>query len=122
MTKRHVTILIPASFLAILAGVLKPTISIFLGRIFDDLAAFGSGTTAGGQLLTDVSRWCIALTALGLAAWLVNGGFFALWLVFGELQVKSVREKMFKGMLEKEMAWYDLRSDGIASLLNRIQT
>jgi hypothetical protein len=29
---------------------------------------------------------------------------------------------MFSGMRDKSMEWYDLREDGIASLLNRIET
>jgi len=59
---------------------------------------------------------------LGGAAWLIEGAFLSSWMVFGELQAKSVREQMFVEMLDKEMEWYDLRQDGIGSLLIRIQT
>lgn len=120
--KQHISILIPATFLAICAGILKPIISIFLGHILDDLAAYAAGNLTEASLLEDVSKWCLALTGLGFGAWLLNGSFFALWLIFGELQAKNVRQKMFIGMLEKEMEWYDTRSDGLSPLLTRMQT
>jgi ATP-binding cassette subfamily B (MDR/TAP) protein 1 len=62
------------------------------------------------------------LTALGVAAWILEGILLSSWMVFGELQAQSARRKMFTGMLDKEMEWYDLREDGIGSLLIRIQT
>jgi ATP-binding cassette subfamily B (MDR/TAP) protein 1 len=120
--KKHLAVFIPALVLTTVSGAIKPAISIFLGYIFDELANFGSGSTMGDELLKNMSIWCIALTGLGIATMVVNGGFFSLWLVFGEMQAKSVRDKAFLSMLEKEMEWYDLRADGIGSLLVRIQT
>lgn len=120
--KKHLTILIPALLLTTIAGAIKPAITIFLGLIFDELAKFGSGSVARDELLQGVSTWCIALTGLGVATMLVNGGFFYLWLVFGEMQARSVRYKSFRSMMEKEMEWYDLRAEGIGSLLVRMQT
>jgi ABC-type multidrug transport system fused ATPase/permease subunit len=120
--KKHLTVLIPALLLTTIAGAIKPAIAIFLGLIFDELANFGSGSITGDELLKGVSTWCIALTGLGVATMLVNGGFFYLWLVFGEMQARSVRDKSFLSMMEKDMEWYDLRAEGIGSLLVRIQT
>jgi ATP-binding cassette, subfamily B (MDR/TAP), member 1 len=120
--KKHLAVLIPALLLTTVAGAIKPAITIFLGRIFDELASFGSGSTTEDEFLKNVSIWCISLTGLGIATMVVNGGFFSLWLVFGEMQARSLRDKAFRSMLEKEMEWYDLRKDGIGSLLVRIQT
>ena len=119
---RHLVVLIPALLLTTIAGIFKPAITIFLGRIFDELANFGSGSIKGDVLLKNVSRWCIALAGLGIVTVLVNGGFFCLWLIFGEMQAKAVRHKAFLSMLEKEIGWYDLRADGIGPLLVRMQT
>jgi ATP-binding cassette subfamily B (MDR/TAP) protein 1 len=69
-----------------------------------------------------VSLDALALVGLGSASWLLNGGYFMLWLAFGELQAKSVREKLFDGMLEKDMEWYDMRKNGIGALVPRFQT
>lgn len=120
--KEHLAVLVPALLLTTIAGAIKPAITIFLGLIFDELANFGSGSIAGDEMLKGVSTWCIALTGLGVATMLVNGGFFYLWLVFGEMQARSVRYKSFLSMMEKEMEWYDLHAEGIGSLLVRIQT
>jgi hypothetical protein len=89
---------------------------------FSDLAKFGGGNASGQDTLRNISIWCIALTVLGVAAWVVQGGFLTSWMIFGEVQAKTVRKAMFEGMLDKDMEWYDLRKDGIASLLVRIHT
>lgn len=120
--KKDFTVLIPALLLTTLAGAVKPTITIFLGRIFDELSSFGAGSTTKNELLQNVSVWSIALACLGISTIVVNGGFFSLWLIFGEMQARSVRDKAFISMLGKEIEWYDLREDGIGSLLVRIQT
>jgi ATP-binding cassette, subfamily B (MDR/TAP), member 1 len=121
-TRAHAFVLVPALVLTVLAGAIKPAITIFLGYIFDDLVSFSTGDATEAELLQKISIWCVALTGLGIATMLANGGFFSMWLVFGEMQAKSVRESAFKGMLEKEIEWYDLRADGIGSFLARIQT
>jgi ATP-binding cassette subfamily B (MDR/TAP) protein 1 len=106
----------------IIAGVLKPAAAIFYGKIFTCLANYGSESLGGQETLHNISVWCIALTALGVGAWLLEGAFFSSWIIFGELQAKTIRQQMFTGMLNREMEWYDLREDGIGSLLIRIQT
>jgi len=120
--KKHLVVLIPALVLTTVAGAIKPAITIFLGRIFDELANFSAGSITGDELFENVSTWCIALTGLGIATMLVNGGFFSLWMVFGEMQARSVRDKAFVSLEKKDIEWYDLRVDGIGSLLVRIQT
>lgn len=121
-SKKDIFIAAPGIFFIVIAGALKPTMAIFLGRIFNEMAAYGGGATTSEQLMKDVSTWCIALTGLAFATWLFNSSFFALSLLFGERQAMNARERLFVGMLRKEMEWYDLRTDGIASLLIRIQT
>jgi hypothetical protein len=43
------------------------------------------------------------------------------WMTFGESQAKSARDRMFEGMLDKEMEWYDSQQVGIGALLIRVQ-
>jgi hypothetical protein len=120
--KKHLVVLILALVLTTVAGAIKPAITVFLGRIFDELANFNAGSITGDELHEKVSTWCIALTGLGIATMLVNGGFFSLWMVFGEMQARSVRDMAFLSLQKKDIEWYDLRVDGIGSLLVRIQT
>jgi ATP-binding cassette subfamily B (MDR/TAP) protein 1 len=107
---------------SIFAGMLKPATSIFFGKIFSVLAKYGAGTMDAKAMLHEVSIWCIALTVLCISAWLAEGIFLSAWIIFGEIQAKTVREKMFAALLDKDKEWYDLREDGIGSLLIRIQT
>lgn len=120
--KSHSSVLALSLVLSVLSGFFQPAVPLFLGKIFDDLAAYGSGSITGPELLTKVSQCCIVLTCLGLASWAITGGFFSSWVIFGELQAKSVRDKLYSGLLARDMAWYDLLKDGIGSLLIRIQT
>lgn len=107
---------------SVAAGVPQPLAAIFYGRIFFALTNYGGGNSTGHETLKSISLLCIALTALGVAAWILQGASLSSWMVFGELQAKSVRNQMFEGMLDKDIEWYDLRKDGIGSLLIRIQT
>ena len=121
-TWRHVGPIAGAVIASIFAGLVRPVSAIIFGRIFNALTNYGAGTVDAKGMLDEVSTWCIGLTVLGAATWIAEGAFFSLWLVFGELQAKSVRQQMFSDMLDKSMEWYDLREDGIASLLSRIET
>ncbi|PBP26345.1 bile salt export pump [Diplocarpon rosae] len=121
-TKQHSAALAIALVSTIFSALLKPTAAIFYGKIFSVLTKFGLGTLSSRETIDGISGWCTALAGLGAAAWIVEGAFLSSWMAFGELQARSVREYMFTGMLDKEMEWYDLRQDGIGSLLIRIQT
>jgi len=119
---RHLRTFIPAWILATAAGAIKPTVSIFSGFIFDVIAQYVAGSIGHAALMRGVSKWCVVLVGLGVASWILNSAFFALWVTFGEIQAKNVREKMLAGLLNRDMEWYDLRKDGVSSLLVRIQT
>ncbi len=121
-TKKHGIPLLFALILSVASGIIIPALAIFLGGIFDSFTSFGAGTLSGSGLVKKVSIDGLALVGLGSASWLLNGGYFMLWLAFGELQAKSVRDKLFDGMLEKDMEWYDMRKNGIGALLPRFQT
>jgi ATP-binding cassette, subfamily B (MDR/TAP), member 1 len=122
-TKRqHAGTLSTAIVAAIVTGGLKTTLAVVLGKIFEVIAQFGAGMLEDRQALSQVSTWCVVLCALGGGVWLSNASFLALWITFGELQAKSVRNLVFGSVLGKEMAWFDTQSNGIASLLVRIET
>ena len=121
-SKTHTFPLTLALLLSVASGIIIPALAIFLGKIFDYFTIFGAGEISGSDLVGKVSVYGIALAGLGLASGLLNAGYFMFWLLFGELQAKSVRDKLFDGMLEKDMAWYDMRKDGIDTLMSRLQS
>ncbi|CAD6573021.1 MAG: hypothetical protein ASARMPRED_005833 [Alectoria sarmentosa] len=114
--------LLLAVIVSIAAGIVAPALAIFLGKIFDLFTSFGAGEISGSDLVKKTSIYAIILAGLGTASGLLHAGYFMLWLVFGELQAKHVRERLFNGMLEKDMGWYDMRTDGIDTLVSRLQT
>jgi ATP-binding cassette subfamily B (MDR/TAP) protein 1 len=121
-TPCHIPTLLGGALLSIISGGLKPIVAIFLGKVLNAISAFIRGDSTKDQLMAEVGKWCLVITGMGVGIWLINGGFFILWLLFGEKQAKEVRERMFSALLRKKMSWYDLREDGISALLIRIQT
>ena len=121
-SKIDILLLLSALILSIAAGIVTPALAIFLGKIFDLFTNFGAGEISGSDLMNEVSTNALILAALGAASGLLHAGYFMLWLVFGELQAKNIRERLFNGILEKDMSWYDMRTDGIETLVSRLQT
>lgn len=121
-SKAHFLPLVLGTFLSVASGILVPALAIFLGRIFDSFSDFGAGVLSGSGLTERVSTNAVSILGLGAASWVLNSGFFMFWLLFGELQAKSVRDRLYDGMLQKEMAWYDMRKAGINTLIPRLQT
>lgn len=120
-SRLHLFPLSVALALSIASGIIIPALAIILGRIFGLFTSYGATGISGSDLVKKVSIYGIALVGLGTASGLLNAGFFMFWLIFGELQAKSVRDKLFDGMLEKDMEWYDMRKSGIDTLISRLQ-
>lgn len=121
-TRAHYFPLVIGLLLSVASGVVIPALAYFLGKIFDIFSSYAKGSIDGSDLTSRVSTSAIDLVALGSVSWLLNGGFFMFWLSFGELQAKEVRNKLFDGMLKKDMEWYDMRKAGINAMIPRLQT
>lgn len=120
--KRHILPLTAAIFFAILSGLVVPLMAVIMGKIFGSFASFGAEKISSEGLVVQVTSQITVLAALGAGSWVVSGAFFAGWLVFGELQAKVAREKLFEGLVDKDMEWYDMRKSGVAGLISRVQT
>lgn len=121
-SRLHIFPLSVALALSIASGIIIPALAIILGKIFGLFTNYGANEISGSDLVKQVSIYGIALVGLGAVSGLLNAGFFMFWLIFGELQAKSIRDKLFEGMLEKDMEWYDMRKSGIDTLISRLQT
>jgi ATP-binding cassette, subfamily B (MDR/TAP), member 1 len=121
-TSAHVLPLVLGLLLSAAAGVIEPATAILLGRLFDSFSGFGAGTLTASDLTDNISMYAIYLLALGSASWLLQGGYFMFWLAFGELQAKSVRDRLFDGMLQKDMAWFDTQKGGFEGIFPRLQS
>jgi ATP-binding cassette subfamily B (MDR/TAP) protein 1 len=121
-TRGHVAILAAGVVCAVLSGIVIPITSILFGKLFDSFASYGAADISGDELVSRTSTYAIALAVLGSLSWLLNGLFFMLWIVFGELQAKTARDSLFQGLLYKDMEWFDLQKDGVSALIPRFQT
>lgn len=121
-SRQHLPVLIVALVLSAAAGITGPVQAYFFGKLFDSFSNYGSGAASGDTLMRKVSRDAVSLSVLGGTIWLAKGGYFALWMVFGELQAKNARDLLFQNLLEKDFEWYEMRTSGIGALLPRLQT
>lgn len=121
-TKFHLLVLIPCLFLSAIAGILQPAMAILFGKFFDTFSDFGAGKIDGRHVMRKGLVDIYGLIVVGGATWLLKGGYFTTWLIFGELQAKGVRDELFQNLLEKDLGWYEARTSGVASLLSRLQT
>lgn len=120
-TRAHVFPLAIGLSLSVASGVVIPALAYFLGKIFDIFSSYATGSISASDLTRRVSTSGIELVGLGSLSWLLNGGFFMFWLCFGELQAKAVRNKLFGGMLQKDMEWFDMRKAGVNAMIPRLQ-
>jgi ATP-binding cassette subfamily B (MDR/TAP) protein 1 len=116
-TKSHLTCLIVALVASLASGAITPAQSYLLGKAFNTFTSSGSPS----NILKTVSNYALYLAALGVGSWLTHFVFFSAWLAFGELQANSARERLFLGMLDKEIEWYDMRKTGIGAMIPRLQ-
>lgn len=121
-SRSHFPTLLIALVLSIASGIVIPAFAVLLGKIFNAFTTFGEGQISGPDLVKKVSTYGIALAGLGFGSGLLNAFYLGFWLVFGELQAKSVREKLFDSMLRKDMEWYDMGEFSIETLISRQQT
>ncbi|KAK0630411.1 P-loop containing nucleoside triphosphate hydrolase protein [Bombardia bombarda] len=96
--------------------------SVLLGRIFECVSQWGATAIDGETFLAQVGRWCLYMTLLGLGMWLAAGVDVALWVMVGESGARTARETLFASFLKKTTAWYDMRENGMSSLMVGIQT
>ncbi|ROT36315.1 P-loop containing nucleoside triphosphate hydrolase protein [Sodiomyces alkalinus F11] len=120
--RRHCIALIPAVLAAFAVGAFKTSLAVAFGQFFQLAVDFNTGVLSPRDALSEVESLCILLCGLGAGHWAANTAFLSSWVIFGELQARSAREQTFQSLLERDIAWYDGQSDGISSLLVRIET
>ena len=120
-TIKHLPVLTGAILSATVAALTLPVFAIIYGLIFGSYTAYGAGTIESNELISNVTRYCIIITGLGLLNWVSNSVYFFFFLTFGELQAKSARNRIFDALIKKDITWYDTRETGIAAFLPAIQ-
>ena len=121
-TRAHILPLVIANLLSIASGIIIPALAIFIGKLFNLFTEYGAGKLDGPALVHRISKYDLYMLMLGGASMYINAGYFGFWIYFGELQAKNARDRLFDGLLEKDMEWFDMRTAGVNTLLSRLQT
>ncbi|KAF6823669.1 ABC a-pheromone efflux pump [Colletotrichum plurivorum] len=93
-----------------------------LGQFFQTITDYASGSSRPTETLVQTANWCIIISALGAGAFTSNALLMSTWIVFGEAQARTARQRTFDNLVHQELAWYDGQADGTPSLLIRIET
>ncbi|OAP55006.1 hypothetical protein AYL99_10706 [Fonsecaea erecta] len=120
-TKAHLPVLLPALILSAAAGCLQPAMAFFFGQFFDTFSDFAAGKADGSIFMNRSLGSLYALLGVAGATFLFKCILFSLWLVFGEMQARSIRELLFQSLLDREIGWYDARTAGVGTYLTRFQ-
>ncbi|GAB7358522.1 hypothetical protein MBLNU230_g2585t1 [Neophaeotheca triangularis] len=120
-TRSHVPLLVGAITTSVIAGLVTPATTLFQGLIFERFSQFAGGAITHEEFVADQKLYIYYLLAISGGAWVIHALDFNLWLAFGELQAKSARDRLFHGLLEKDIEWYDMRKNGIGAQLPRLQ-
>ena len=120
--RAHLSVLLPAALLSAGAGILLPATAVFFGKFFQSFSDYSVGIIEGSALMSQTQSTVSALLTIGACTFVLKGGLFALWLTFGEMQAKCIREELFQTLLEKELEWYESRTTGVGTLLAGLQT
>ncbi|KAK8196033.1 ATP-dependent permease [Zalaria obscura] len=121
-TKAHLAPLSIAIICAIASGVASPAQSLLMGKAFNAFESLMAGTIDKSELFERQTKYALYFVGIGCGSWLLHFLFFTFWLAFGELQAKSARDRLFMGLLERDVEWYDMRKNGIGALIPRLQT
>lgn len=118
----HVSLLVTALCGSALIAAGRTAYAVLLGKIFEVCTSYGSGAIEASDMFHQVSKWCLYMFLLGVGMWVSCSIDVAIWVMAGELRVKTTRETLFETLLNRSAAWFDLREHGMSSLMTTIQT
>lgn len=119
---RHVLVLLSALATASLVAAGRTAYAVLLGKVFEVVALWGAGSLDRHDFLSQITQWSVYFVVLGAGMWFICTVDIALWVVTGELRARTAREVLFTSLLNKSTEWYDLRMNGMASLMVGIHT
>lgn len=101
-------VLLIGTTLSIIAGLTPATASILVGKVFNVLSSWQSGKYLSfAEYMNATLLSTISLFALGAIQLFVVWAMLYVWLVLGELQVRTARRKIYQTYINKPFSWYD---------------
>ncbi|KAF2437037.1 P-loop containing nucleoside triphosphate hydrolase protein [Tothia fuscella] len=120
-TRKHLPVFFLALTSSVIVGIVVPVQSYLIGKLFTVFADFGAGKSDKATFSHKLNNYCIYFVILGGAQWLFSAILYANWAIFGDLQARSARDRIFTALVDREIEWFDQRKDGVAALSTRIQ-
>jgi ATP-binding cassette subfamily B (MDR/TAP) protein 1 len=120
-TQKHLPVLIVALICAICTGAITPVQSWLMGKLFTSFANFGSGQIDGPKFKHDLARYNTYFIILGAGQWFFSASMYANWMMFGDLQARSARDRIYNALVDRDIEWFDRRKDGVSALTTRLQ-
>ncbi|KAH6901921.1 P-loop containing nucleoside triphosphate hydrolase protein [Coprinopsis sp. MPI-PUGE-AT-0042] len=124
LTPRHrVLLLLPAILSSIISGGIAPFMTYVVGQAFDAFANFPLSSSsvssssippdelkaAKDELLKQVGIAALSLLGLALGSLAMGSLTSFLWIWVGEVNAAEVRKRVYLGIMEKSMGWFDSR-------------
>jgi ATP-binding cassette subfamily B (MDR/TAP) protein 1 len=119
-TRKHLLFLFPALSCSIASGATIPVHAYLLGLIFGSFTNFTSGQIGVTAFRHQMVKYNSYIVLNSTASWFFNFLAYSFWHTFGDLQARSARERLFNALLLKPAAWFDRRTEGIATLTTRV--
>jgi hypothetical protein len=119
-TRKHLLFLFPALSCSIASGATIPVNAYLLGLIFGSFTNFTGGQIDVAIFRHQMIKYNSYIVVNGSASWFFNFLAYSFWHTFGDLQARSARERLFNALLLKPAAWFDKRTEGIATLTTRL--
>jgi ATP-binding cassette subfamily B (MDR/TAP) protein 1 len=113
-------LLLGSIFCSFLVGIVTPTQAYLMGKTFSTFTDFGAGKITEQEFKCNLGRYCVYFIVLGAVCWITTAGLFAGWVIFGELQGRSARDRLFNALVDRDIEWFDQRKDGVAALTTRL--
>ncbi|GAA6064319.1 hypothetical protein JCM10212_006006 [Sporobolomyces blumeae] len=112
------TIVLPALALSIAAGLIPPYMTQVLGETLQYFTNYSAALSIPNLTASDVAEIrhdllhgvgieAIKFAALGAAVLVISGANQALWVIHGERVARALRLKVYKGLHEKGLDWFD---------------
>src|ERR1700761_350042 len=104
------TALFPACLVSIMSGGVAPFMTLVVGQGFQAFSTFSTSVTPNAAVLTkQIGMVSLELAGLALGSVLLSSVMSALWTRVGEKNVRQVRRVVYRHIITREMAWFDLK-------------
>jgi ATP-binding cassette subfamily B (MDR/TAP) protein 1 len=112
-SRDYLFLLLPSCLLSIAAAVVPMYMTIIIGDAFGVFSGYPldhslATSEQSHKLVKEVGNFCLRLTLVGLAGWIVNCAMISLWVRVGEMVAHRLRKAVYTSVMARGMEWFDL--------------